>query len=227
MRAVNLVPEDQRRRRRNSTGGANRLSMESIGPSQIVLAVLVILIALIALHVRADNHLKDQKATLAAAQAQVVTEQAQASRLDVYTSFVQAAQQREDQVRQIAQQRFPWQRTLDQLSHVLPATTSLTSLSATTSGLASGVSTATSAGVPTFTLAGCADTPSQTGTATVLRRLRALSGVTSVGFQSSTRVASCGNSFALTLGFTGAGGAATASTAAAATPAAATQAAAG
>ena len=207
MRAVNLVPEDARRGRGGSRSGPNRVSSASLGPAQVVVGVLLIMIGLVALRVLADNHVNDEKATLAALQTQVASGQAKASELGVYNSFVQAAQQREAQVREIAEQRFPWQRTLGQISRVMPATTSLSSLSATTSGSSTtttGTTGTTSSG-PTFTLAGCANTPNQNGVATLLRRLQVLSGVTNVGFETSTRQASCGNSFSLVLSFAGAG----------------------
>jgi Tfp pilus assembly protein PilN len=115
---------------------------------------------------------------------------------------VQAAQAKRQQVQEIAEQRFPWKRSLDQISHVLPASTSLSSLSAsTTAPAATGASTTTPAAGPTFSLAGCADTPNQNGTATLLRRLTMLTGVSNVAFENSTRSASCGNSFTLSLSF--------------------------
>jgi Tfp pilus assembly protein PilN len=212
MRAVNLVPKDARRSRGGATGSSRTpFGVNSLGAPHAVVAVLVIVIALIALRVLADNDVKNKQATLAAVNGQVATEQAEASRLSVYTSFVQAAQAREEQVREIAEQRFPWERSLDQLSRVMPATTSLSSLSASTAGSTSATTGTVGTG-PTFNLSGCAATPNQNGVATLLRRLRALNGVTNVGFQSSTR-GSCGgtsgNTFGLVLSFAAAGVAAT------------------
>lgn len=217
MRAVNLVPADARRGR--GAGGGRRPSLpaaDALGPAHLIVAVLVIAVVIVFMRVLADNQVNDRKATLAAVQSQVATEQAQAARLSQFTSFVQSAQAREAQVRQVAQQRFPWQRTLDQISRVMPASTSLTSLNATTAASTPAAGTGGGGG-PSFTLAGCADTPNQNGVATLLRRLQALSGVNNVGFQSSTRQASCGNSFNLVLNFGTAGlaapGAATATSA--------------
>jgi Tfp pilus assembly protein PilN len=164
----------------------------------------VIVVALIVLRVLSDNDVNNKKVTLAAAQAQVATEQAEANKLEVYVSFVQAAQAKRQQVQEIAAQRFPWKRSLDQISHVLPASTSLSSLSASTAAPAatgSSTTTTTPAAGPTFSLAGCADTPNQNGTATLLRRLTMLTGVSNVAFENSTRTASCGNSFTLSLSF--------------------------
>ncbi len=201
MRAVNLVPKDARRVRSGS-GGQGRLNPGSLGPAHLVVAVLVVVVGLVLLRVVAGNTVNDKQATLAAVQTEVATEQSQASKFDAYTSFVQAAQQREMQVRDLVQQRFPWQRTLDQISRVMPATTSLTSLSANSDGASTASSTS---GVPStgpsFTLAGCAHTANQDGVAILLRRLRLLTGVTSVNFQSSTRTAGCGDTFNIGLTF--------------------------
>jgi Tfp pilus assembly protein PilN len=192
MKAVNLIPRDSR-----SNRGAG-ISVGSLGPSHVVVALLVVVVGLIFLRVLAANTVNDRKATLAALQTQVTTEQAAAQRLSTYITFVRNAQQREGEVEEIAESRFPWQRSFDQLARALPSSTSLTSLSATTAA------TGGSAGT-TFTLAGCANTTNQNGIATVLRRLRALSGSPQVGFQSSTRQAHCGNNFNLSIVY-GAGG---------------------
>jgi Tfp pilus assembly protein PilN len=186
MKAVNLIPHDSRRDR--SAG----LSVGSLGPSHLVIALLVVVVGLTLLRVLAGNTVNDRKATLAALQSRVATEQASAQRLSTYIGFVQAAQQREAAVKAIADSRFPWQRSFDQLARALPSTTSLTSLSATTA--AGSLSTG-----PTFALSGCADTANQNGIATVLRRLRALSGSPQIGFENSTRQTNCGNSFSLSI----------------------------
>ena len=216
MKAVNLVPREARRSRGGVKPGAGGISVDSVGPAHFVIGALVIAIALLLLGVLAQNTANDKKATLAALRAQVLTEQAEAAKFATYTGFVQAAQQRETQVREVAEQRFPWERTLNQISRVMPATTYLSSLSATTASTTSTTGTTSVAG-PTITLAGCTATQNMNGVATLLRRLRYLSGVESVGFQNAAREHDCqsdstdGSSFSLTLGFnapsTAAGGA--------------------
>ena len=214
MKAVNLVPHDVRRSRGTAAGGINSLSLESLGAAHLLVGALAIVALLVLLRVVADNGLNDKKATLAAVQSQVTTEQARAPQYATFSSFVQAAQEREAQVRDITEQRFPWQRTLDQISELMPASTSLSNLSATTSGTAASPTSDTTASTtsgttgasvtssgPSFTLTGCADTPNQNGVATLLRRLQHLSGVADVGFQSSTRAATCGNEFSIDLSF--------------------------
>jgi Tfp pilus assembly protein PilN len=205
MRAVNLVPADARRSR--ATGSTRpSLSTSGFGPAGFVVVMLVIVVALIVLRVLSDNDVNNKQATLAAAQSQVAAEQAEANKLQVYVNFVQAAQAKKQQVEQIAEQRFPWQRSLDQISHVLPASTSLSSLSAsTTAATATGSATPTAPAGPTFSLAGCADTPNQNGTATLLRRLTMLTGVANVSFENSTRSGSCGNSFSISLSYKASG----------------------
>jgi Tfp pilus assembly protein PilN len=204
MKAVNLVPADARRGR-TSAGQGPGVNLGAFGPAQFLVVLLLIVVALVLLRVLADNTVNNKKATLAALQQQVVAEQAEASRLTVYVNFVQTIQASEQQVKEIAEQRFAWKRALDQISHVLPASTSLKSLDASTSSAASSTvtpgSTTPAAVGPIFTIQGCADTPNQNGVATLLRRLRQVTDVTDVGFQSSTRAAACGNSFNVTLMF--------------------------
>jgi len=193
MKAVNLIPKESRR-------GPSEFSVGTLGPAHFVVGIGAILVILVLLHVLGGNTVNDRKAQLAAVQAQVSQEQAVAARLQVYTSYVQAAEAREEQIREIADSRFPWERSFDQLAHVLPATTSLSTLSATTSGAA--VSTlAVAAAAPVFTLSGCADTHNQDGVATLMRHLSAMTDVTDVNFASSTRAPICGNSFSLSIDF--------------------------
>jgi Tfp pilus assembly protein PilN len=202
MKAVNLIPKESRR-------GPSEFSVGTVGPAHFVIGIGAILVVLVLLHVLASNTVNNRKATLAAVQTQVAQEQAVAARLQVYTNYVEAAQAREQQIREIADSRFAWQRSFDQLAHVIPATTSLISLGATTSGAAavgsaattSGAAAVGSAATPVFTLSGCADTRNQDGVATLIRHLSAMSGVSNVDFQSSTRTPGCGNSFALSIDF--------------------------
>jgi Tfp pilus assembly protein PilN len=196
MKAVNLIPKESRR-------DPSQFSVGTVGPAHFVIGIGAILVLLVLLHVLASNTVNDRKATLAAVQTQVAQEQVVAARLQVYTSYVEAAQAREQQIREIADSRFAWQRSFDQLAHVIPATTSLISLSATTSGAAAVSSTpsAAAASTPVFTLSGCADTRNQDGVATLIRHLSAMTGVSGVDFESSTRTPGCGNSFALAIDF--------------------------
>jgi Tfp pilus assembly protein PilN len=197
MKAVNLIPAGSRRSK-------SSISVGTVGPGHFLVALLAIVVVLVLIRVLTDNTINDRKATLAAVQTQVATEQAAAARLTVYTQFVQAAEQREAAVRAIAEARFPWMRSFDQLGHVMPATTSLKTLTATIAGSAppSGAAAATvPVAVPTFTLDGCADTRNMDGVATLIRRLRQLSGATTVGFQNSARQPQCGNQFNLIVAF--------------------------
>jgi Tfp pilus assembly protein PilN len=198
MKAVNLIPKDSRR-------DASDFSVGTLGPAHLVIGLGAILVVLMLMHVLTANTVKDRRATLAALSAQVVQEQSTASRLQVYTAYIEQIEAREQQVMAIADSRFAWRRSFDQLAHVIPPTTSLSSLSATTSGASVATSSAASASasesVPTFSLDGCADTRNQDGVATLIRRLHAIDGVTSVNFESSTRAADCGNSFSLLIVF--------------------------
>jgi Tfp pilus assembly protein PilN len=198
MKAVNLIPKESRR-------GPSEFRVGTVGPGHFVIGIGGLLVVLVLLHVLAANSVKEHKVTLAAVQAQVAQEQAVAARLRVYTSYVEAAQAREQGIRDIADSRFSWQRSFDQLSHAIPATTTLTSLDATTAGtgaLNPGSTTAPT-GIPVFTLQGCADTRNQDGVATLMRHLGAITDVSTIAFSTSTRLGGdCpGNNFQLSIDF--------------------------
>ena len=203
MKAVNLIPKDTRRRQ-VSVGTLD------LKPASLLVAALAIVAILSAARVLVGNTVNDREATLAMASERVEATQAAITHLAQYTAALSAAQGRATAIRDLADSRFDWQRSFTQLSRVLPDGTWLKSLAATTSGAPSGgstTSTSTSSAVsgtatgPTFTLAGCANTANQDGTATVMRRLQAITGVTSVSLTSSTRTKHCGSSFDVTVDF--------------------------
>jgi Tfp pilus assembly protein PilN len=192
MRAVNLIPSDARRDRGPVAAG------QSLGPMHVLVAVAAIAVVLVLLRVLADNTASSRQATLGALRTQVALVQAQEARLTAFTAFIRSGEQRVSEIRTLADARFPWQRSLTQLSHLLPRSTSLKSLTASTS---TGSASTGGAAAPTFNLIGCANTPNQDGVATVMRRLRALTGAAAVTFTSSTRTSGCGDSFNISVVF--------------------------
>lgn len=176
MRAVNLIPPEARR-----GGHADVRSLK--GPGTAVVGLLVVALALVTLYVMASNDVSQRRAKLASLQGELQQTQALATKLAGYTQFAQLAKLRVQTVRQIAASRFDWHRTLSDLSRVVPANTSLTSLSATvspSSGVAGGASAATGGlrgdiPSPAFELQGC--TASQDDVARLMSRLRLIRGV--------------------------------------------------
>jgi Tfp pilus assembly protein PilN len=190
MRAVNLIPDDSRR----GPGASTR----SGGSVYVLLGVLAIALAFVTVYVLTVNRISDQQAKIGTLQAQASQAQASATRLAPYVQFAKLAQARADTIRQIASSRFDWQAALGGLSRVVPANTSLQSLTGAVAGAsvsgstitpaapASGALTASAPG-PTIALSGCSD--SQDDVARLMSRLRLINDVTQVSLQTSAKTA--------------------------------------
>jgi Tfp pilus assembly protein PilN len=186
MRAVNLIPADSGRGR--GAGAGPRV------PAFAILGVLAVAVAFVTMYVLASNTISERQATVANLQAQAARANAQAAGLNKYIQFEQLAQTRSATVREIASTRFDWHTALADLSKVVPANTSLQSLTGTvapgvsvTGGTSSGAGGGASGGVsalradiaaPAFELTGCSRT--QDDVARLMSRLRLINGVTRV-----------------------------------------------
>jgi Tfp pilus assembly protein PilN len=155
----------------------------------------VVALAYVTVYVLTSNTISQRTSQLASMKQQISLVQVQVTRLNTYAQFERLAQQRAETVRQIAATRFDWHGALSDLSKVVPANTSLESLTATA---ASGTSAASSGGAsagsirgainaPAFELNGC--TASQDDVAQLMSRLRLVNGVTRVTLQNSTKAA--------------------------------------
>jgi Tfp pilus assembly protein PilN len=212
MRAVNLIPGDQRD---GSPVGAGR----SGGAAYAVLGVLAAFAVLALLYGKASRDVSSNKSKAATLTAEAQSAQAQASALAPYAAFAALREQRAQAVASLVDTRFDWAHAFHEFGRVLTGQTSISSLdgsigsttpsaapaatpsSATPSAAAASsapasatpaaaataaVSSATPSGsVPTFTLNGCATT--QRAVAQMLQRLRLIDGVSEVTLQSSTR----------------------------------------
>ena len=217
MRAVNLIPMDQR-------GGAKRGAGRSQGGAYAVLGVLGGLALLALVYGVAAHQVSSRKAKLVGVEAQVQQAHANAAQLAPYTSFQALHEQRVNAVNQLVNSRFDWAHAFHEFGRVLPPEVSVTSISGTiataatpgagastansstgpsssggvqaatgASGVSGAVASATPPGsVPTFTLTGCAI--NQSSVALTLERLRLMDGVSTVSLQSSTKSAASGAS---------------------------------
>lgn len=195
MRAVNLIPADQRE-------GAGGLAGRSGGAALIVLALVGGLAILAVLYGSAHRSESKSHAELATINAELAVARAKVGRAAPYTSFIAMANQRMQAVSVLAAARFDWSHAFDELGRVLPHDAALTTLhgvvggesGATASSAAAGGATPTSAtppgSVPVFTLAGCAT--SQSEVAKTLQRLRLIDGVAEVTLQNSQKAAGSG-----------------------------------
>jgi Tfp pilus assembly protein PilN len=215
MRAVNLIPADQRG---DAGGGGGR----SGGGVYVVLGLLGGLAVMALLYGLAARESSSRRSDVASLTAEAQQAQARATQLSPYTSFLAMREQRVQAVSQLVDSRFDWAHAFHELGRVLPANkVSLTSLDGTvgsSSGSAAtpaaatsspaGASTTAASGssgsavtsatppgsIPTFTLTGCAT--SQAEVALMLDRLRLIDGVKEVALQSSTQSSTKSNSSA-------------------------------
>ncbi len=206
MRAVNLIPSDQRS---GAPVGAGR----SGGGAYAVVALLGGIALLALLYGMARHQVLSRRNQAATLSVQAQQAQAAASRLAPYTTFIALRESREQAVSQLVNSRFDWAHAFHELGRVLPLQVSITSLNgtigssaattatapsapaaatSTAAAASSSVASATPAGsVPTFTLDGCAS--SQPAVAEMLERLRLIDGVSEVTLQSSTKGTTSGS----------------------------------
>ncbi|HTC71509.1 MAG TPA: hypothetical protein VK655_01380 [Solirubrobacteraceae bacterium] len=177
MRAVNLIPVEQRS---GQPVGAGRSQGAAYG-----VLVLVGGLALMAfLYGQSKHEVTSRRAQAASLAAQAQRAQATAERLAPYTSFIAQREQRVQAVNALVDSRFDWAHTLHEFGRVLPAQTSISSLDGSVGSTSPSGSSAAAAGVPTFTLSGCAT--SQPQVARTLERLQLIDGVKEVTLQNST-----------------------------------------
>ncbi len=199
MRAVNLIPSEQRGRQ---SVGAGR----SGGAAYALLALLAGVAILAVLYGKAHRDISSREAQAAALSTRAQRAQTEATALNPYTSFVALRQQREQAVATLVDSRFDWAHAFHELGRVLAPQVSISSMSGQVGSLSGGssikapsgssgggVSSVTPPGsVPSFTLGGCAT--SQHAVAQMLERLRLMDGVSTVSLQSSSKGGSGGGS---------------------------------
>jgi Tfp pilus assembly protein PilN len=188
MRAVNLIPVDQR-------AGTGRGPVRSQGAAYAVLGLLGGLALLAVLYGIARHQISTRRAQSATLTEQAHQSEAEAAQLAPYTSFIALRQQRVQAVLGLVDSRFDWAHALHELGRVLPRSASISSLSgsvgspsATAAKAGASLTSATPPGsVPIVSLTGCAT--SQTEVARTLDRLRLIDGVSDVTLASSTKTA--------------------------------------
>ncbi|HTU85487.1 MAG TPA: hypothetical protein VMF57_07920 [Solirubrobacteraceae bacterium] len=182
MRAVNLIPADSRGR--GTRGPSTGMQV----PVYALLGFLVAAVALVTVYVLTNNTIGQRTAKLAGLKTQVAEEQAEASRLGEFTKFSQLAQTRIETVRSIAAARFDWHDALSDLSKVVPANTTLESVTGTVvpgagAGGTGGGSLRADLPGPAFELEGC--TANQDDVARLMSQLRLINGVVRVSLSNS------------------------------------------
>ena len=203
MKAVNLIPAEQRK-------GAGGTAGRSDGAAFVILGLLGGLVVLALVYGISHSQISSRRAQAARLSAQAQTASAQASALAPYSSFITLRNQRVSTVQQLAASRFDWAHAFHELGRVLPNDVSLSTVTGSMAGStasgpaapaapaaagapgsASSVTSATPPGsTPSLAITGC--TVSQSEVAFTLARLRLMDGVGSVSLQSSTEASSTG-----------------------------------
>ncbi len=183
MRAINLIPAEERR---GAGGNAGR----SGGGAHVLLGALALLVALLAVLTLSGREIETKQAELTASEAQLADLQAAAARLQGYEQFAALRERRVQTVASIAGSRFDWSHALRELSRV---TTDEAWLTAVTGTVAPGVGVGSGGGdglrsalpLPALELSGC--TVSQDAVARMMSRLRQVDGVERVSLASSEK----------------------------------------
>ena len=213
MKPVNLVPQDQRRRKPSEGSGKG---------GHAVLGILAVLLAMAVVYVLTANSITEKESQAEQARIEADQLEAQAVTKDGFTDFAEIAQTRAASVASVASTRFDWERLMRELSRVMPEGSWLTSASASVTGAtdaasatapaapADPVTAGAGAGGPSANLVGCI--PKHSDVARMMVRLRQLHRVIDVELTQSSRadaqdataaLDSCGRntSFDLTLTF--------------------------
>lgn len=164
MRAVNLLPEQHRRR----PAGTHAPK----GSSYVVIGVLGLLLVMAAAFALTSNQVKDRTTRASEASQEADGYEARVRALGAYGNFTQTKETRLASVRDLATNRFDWERLLRELSALLPAGTWLQETSASVTGELETAAPAagTEPAQPGANLKGCA--PKQADVAKLMVRLR-------------------------------------------------------
>ena len=174
MRAVNLIPAEQRR-------GAGGIAGRSGGIVWVLTAGLAVLVLLGVVYALAVHKVAAKNSQLASLTQQVTAVNAQAQSLAPYVQVAALSAEKVQEVTTLAKSRFNWPEAMRQLALALPADVTLTSFGATAN---SGTPDASGVGGTGFNLTGCASTQGEI--ANVLTDLAAVPGVTAVTLTNTT-----------------------------------------
>jgi Tfp pilus assembly protein PilN len=184
MRAVNLIPVEQRR---NTT-----VAGRSGGGAYVLLGLLVVLVALVASYTVAGRQVDEKRVELAAVRAQADQVEADAKRFAAYAGFAELRQKRAETVAGLARSRFDWARSLRELARTIPAGVTLSGLTGSVApgagGGGSGANDPMRSALPNpaIEMQGCAP-GGQNGVAALVSSLRRMEGVERVSLSSSEK----------------------------------------
>ena len=166
MKAINLVPREQRR----SFGALQGLDLGTTA----LFGALSLAVMVVAAYVVLANGVTSKKEELAQVQAQQTAATREVAQLKPYADLEQLRTSLLERVKSLAGGRYDWPTTLARIARAFPSDAKLSSLDGTAATTDKG---------PTIALTGC--TPSHDAAAKLIDRLRAVKGVAGVSLQSS------------------------------------------
>jgi Tfp pilus assembly protein PilN len=192
MKAINLLPPDQRAAAKRGSSKAKRGGTVAEAPAGIgayvVLGALAACVVALAAYVLTTNTVKDRQAQLDAITAQAAATTQRVARLKPYADFQAMAETRIQTVKDLASSRFDWEQAMRDVSRAIPADVTLSALTGSVSTASSGGSSVrTAIAAPALELKGC--TRGQKEVAVLLSRLRNVDGVTRVSLAKSLKPA--------------------------------------
>ncbi|HYU61488.1 MAG TPA: hypothetical protein VEK39_12075 [Solirubrobacterales bacterium] len=181
MRAVNLIPPEERR---------GRVPTGTSAVSYLVVGVLLAILAGVTALVLTNNQISNSQADVAQLERERTEAQARAASLQSFADFRSMQEERTTTVASLAQSRFDWERVLRELALVLPSDVWLIGLEGTVSPdveLEGGADVAIRDEVPgpALELVGC--TVDQEGVGRLAAALGDIDGVTRVSVAHSSR----------------------------------------
>jgi Tfp pilus assembly protein PilN len=192
MRAVNLVPAEERR-------GAGGAGGRSGGAAYVLLGLLAVLVVVVSFYTLGKSSVSEKRSEIASLETRAAGTEAQATELASFTQFAGLRAKRTQTVTSLAASRFDWSHAMREVARVIPPNVWLTGLQGTvtpgvtlktaaaaqTSGLRSALA------MPAIELVGC--TTDQPSVARMIGRMRLIDGVTRVALQSSVKAEAAGD----------------------------------
>jgi len=186
MRAVNLIPEDQRR-------GASGTGGRSGGVAFVIIGVLAGIVALVAVYAMTNSKVSTRKSELKSLQQQVLDSQTANAQIAKYSALAAQRQARVATVTSIAGTRFDWAHAMLEVPRVLPNGVWLETMNGTvtptSAATASGASAPTG---PQIEINGC--TTAMIPVANVMSALSRMDGVTDVDLVKAAKADSANTS---------------------------------
>ena len=125
MRAVNLIPTEQRRA---------KASGKASGSAYLIVGVLAVVLVMAVAYVLTSNQVNENETKAAEAKQQADALEAQAAALGSFTNFAAIKDQRLVSVVTTAQTRFDWERLMREVSMIMPEGSWLKTTSASVIG---------------------------------------------------------------------------------------------